>query len=396
MPGTIIQQSLTAEQTQRRLGGGIDLRLKHDGFNWLTDLAVQHQRATFADSAPEFSAPYDDSLAALTLTAQSGVELSRGSWSFAGGADLRQLRPRGSVLNDSTPRSQTFGGVYASAALRTAWARSGFVQLSVAARGDAGSGVGHAVLSPKAVVSAGRGGWSVSASWSESFSPPTLGDLFFQEGVQVKANPDLRPERVRNELSLSVALREQPVLGTAIRASVLGYRADIDDMILWTPNFAYVWSPHNFDINRRGIEGEVADRITAIRSEVGLDAAYSDLTYAGPVFQGQVIYRPHWTGAARFDLDAAGFRAGLTARYVGSRRTGIGSVLNLLPAFTIADFHLSRRFRLGRSSLELSAGVDNLFDQRTTLLVDYPSPGRGWWVGTRIGLGREDQAPVSQ
>ena len=190
---------------------------------------------------------------------------------------------------------------------------------------------------------------------------------------------------------MSAALQEQSLLGSLIRGSITGYRADIDDMILWTPNFAYIWSPHNFDIHRQGLEAEVVDRMPAIGAELGVNAAYSDLIYVGPVFEGQVIYRPHWTGSAHLDLGAPGFRAGLSARYVGTRRTGIGSSLNLLPAFVVADLRLSRRFRLGHGSLELSGGIDNLFDQRTTLLIDYPSPGRGWWVGTRIALGQDGQ-----
>lgn len=391
MPGTIVQQSLTAEQAQRRVGGGGNLRLSRGSLNWVTDFAVQHQRATFVDTAPQFSAPYHDSLTALTLTGQSGIDVAVGPVSVSAGLDLRYLRPRGTTLNDSTPASQTFGGLYLSGVLRRSWGTSGFVQLSAAARGDAGSGVGDPVLSPRLSVAAGKAGWSLAASWSESFSPPTLGDLFFQEGVQVRANPDLRPERVRNEINLTATVPQHQVLGTEVSASLSAYRADIDDMILWTPNFAFVWSPGNFDIARQGIEGEVTDRIPVLHASLGVNAAYSDLRYRGPVYQGQVIYRPHWTGAAHLEVGLLGFRLGGKARYVGVRRTGIGSGLNLLPAFVVADAQLARRFRIGRGTLELTAGIDNLFDQRTTLLIDYPSPGRGWWVGTRIALGQDRQ-----
>jgi iron complex outermembrane receptor protein len=272
------------------------------------------------------------------------------------------------------------------------WGQDGFVQLSLAARGDAGTGIGDPVLSPKIAASAGRGALSLTASWGNSFSPPSLGDLFFQEGVQVGANPNLRPERVRDEITLSAGLREQPLLGSQVRSSLTLYRADIEDMILWSPDFRYIWSPNNYDVTRRGLEGELAIRIPGWQSELGVSAALNELTYAGPVLTGQVIYRPRWTASAHFDQSLFGIRAAVAGRYVGVRRTAIGSDLNQLPAFAVFDLHLSRDFHLGATLLEVSGGVDNLFDERTSLLIDYPAPGRSWWLGTRLSLGQHSPA----
>ncbi len=396
MPGSIVQQSLSAIQRQRRLGAGAEFQLHGTRVSWLTEFGVQHQRATFKDADPPFGGPYHDSVTALNVTAQSGVEFTPGSWTLSSGAELRSLRPRGSALSSSAPESQTYGGAWLSAALRRPWTSRGFLQFTAAARGDGGSGVGNPVISPRLSASAGQRGWSLSASWGHSFSPPSLGDLFFQEGVQVRANPELRPERVRNEVTVSAALSEQPLLGAGIRATVTAYRADIEDMILWSPNFAYVWSPNNFNIDRQGIEAEVTTRFPSLKTELGISGSYNDLTYTGSVLTGQVIYRPRWSANGHLDITALGTRAGLTARSVGPRRTGIGSDLNLLPAYAILDFHLSRRFRLGHLGLELSGGVDNFSDQRTTLLVDYPSPGRSWWLGTRLSLGQDGPGSSDQ
>jgi outer membrane cobalamin receptor len=395
MPGTDVQQTPFATQAQRRLGGGAGLRVRGSAVSWLTDVAVQHQRAEFQDSAPPTGAPYHDSLTALNVTAQSGIDLVRGAWSLSSGIDYRYLRAEGSALTTSAPESQTFGGLWGSVALHRPWGPDGFFQLSLAARGDAGTGIGDPVLSPKAAASAGRGAWSLTATWGSSFSPPALGDLFFQEGVQVRANPDLRPERVRDEITLSAGLREQPLLGALVRATLSAYRADIDDMILWSPDFRYIWSPHNFDVNRRGLEAELTTRFPAWNAELGVSGALNDLTYVGPVLTGQVIYRPRWTANGHFDISLIGVRTGLLVRYVGARRTGIGSELNQLPAFATVDLHLSHGFRLGSTRLEISGGVDNLLDERTSLLVDYPAPGRSWWLGTRLSLGQDGLASES-
>jgi outer membrane cobalamin receptor len=197
---------------------------------------------------------------------------------------------------------------------------------------------------------------------------------------------------VRDEVTLSAGLREQPLFGALVRTTLTAYHADIHDMILWSPDFRYIWSPHNFDVNRQGLEAELATRFPARNAELGLSGALNELTYVGPVLTGQVIYRPRWTASGHLDLALIGVRTGVLARYVGARRTGIGSELNQLPAFVTVDLHLSRGFRLGRTRLEVSGGVDNLFDERTSLLVDYPAPGRSWWLGTRLSLGQDGPA----
>lgn len=395
MPGTVVQPTPTATQGQRRWGAGAALRVGSSTTTWSSDLGVQRQRASFSDSAPPAGPPYHDSLTALNVTGSSGVDLTRGEWSLSAGVDGRYLEPEGTALTSAAPGSQTFGGLWASAAIHRGWASDGFIQLSVAGRGDAGTGIGDPVFSPKVAASAGRGWWSLTASWGSSFSPPSLGDLFFQEGVQVRANPDLRPERVRNEIALSAALQEQPLLGTLIRATVTGYHADIEDMILWSPDFRYIWSPNNYDVNRDGLEGELVARIPGWSGELGVNGTLNDLTYTGPVLTGQVIYRPRWTAGGHFTIAVMRVKTGIAVRFIGSRRTAIGSDLNSLPAFAVCDLHLSRDFRFGSLQLEVSGGVDNLFDQPATLLVDYPSPGRSWWLGTRLSLGPEGPASES-
>lgn len=387
MPGTIVQQSLSATQAQRRVSGGVSSRADLGGVTWTVDAGVQRQHAGFRDSLPPFGGAYDDSLRATTVEVQSAAAVVRGAFDGSVGVDLRLLDVDGSALAATAPGSRHYGGLWTSLALRRPWGTDGTVQLSAGARGDVGSGVGDAVVSPKVTVGAQRGAWGVTASWGMSFSPPSLGDQFFQEGVQVRANPNLAPERVRSEFTLALELREQRVLGAAVRAALTGFAANVDGMILWTPDFRYVWSPANFNIRRRGAEAELGVRLPNGRAGLTMNGAFTDMTYTGEVLTGQVVYRPRWTGNVRADAEVASVRAAASFRAVGARRTAIGSPLNQLPAFAVFDLSLARAFALGSTVLELRGGVDDLFDRRAALIVDYPSPGRTWWLGTRLTVG---------
>ena len=61
--------------------------------------------------------------------------------------------------------------------------------------------------------------------------------MYFQEGVQVRPNPLLAPERVKSEWSLFLEARE---VGPASLNAGIGlnlFAADISGMILWSPDF---------------------------------------------------------------------------------------------------------------------------------------------------------------
>ncbi len=45
-----------------------------------------------------------------------------------------------------------------------------------------------------------RGRTALTLAVGSAVTPPVLADLFFREGVGVRLNPDLRPERVRWEV----------------------------------------------------------------------------------------------------------------------------------------------------------------------------------------------------
>ncbi len=278
-----------------------------------------------------------------------------------------------------------------------AWARAGHVRelghgvrldFGAAVRADRHDLLNGTTVSPAVDATLAHEGLTLDLRWSRGFSPPGLGDLFFQEGVLVEPNPDLRPERVRGELSASVTHAWS--LGRAAgRLHGMVYRADLDDMILWFPDHRFVWSPDNYDVTRRGLElGATVDLSTfAGTHSLSAGAAWSEVEYTGPVLDGQVAYRPRFTADLSLRLTVRGVTLVPAATHVGERRTLPGSTLNALGGYTVLDAGIAIPVALGKAPGRLEFAVNNLLDERASLLADYPLPGRGWSTRIRIGAG---------
>jgi outer membrane receptor protein involved in Fe transport len=230
-----------------------------------------------------------------------------------------------------------------------------------------------------------RGALSVFATWGNAFAPPSLADLFFQEGVQTQSNPALAPERVRNEVTAGVRLARKALGAVYASGELTAFRADVDGMILWFPDFRFVWRPDNFNVRRRGAEAQFSGGLLDDALAVRVHATYANVEYAGPVLSGQVIYRPKWSGVSTLSARLpAGLNADATWRETGRRSTNIGSLLNTLPAFGMLDLALRRSFPMRQATVDARVGVDNALDRHAAMLPDYPFPGRGWTVSLRV------------
>ena len=352
---------------------------------------LQWQRAEYIDPSPPFGRAYE------TLTRVRRAELALEGW-WRPGASGEALR-----AGLHAARLDVDSNVLTARALDLdelgAWARAGrgwdpgrgvHLDLGAGIRADHHALVDGITASPAVDATLTRAGLTLDLRWGRGFSPPGLGDLFFQEGVLVEPNPDLRPERIRGELTATLAQRWSlgPAAGE-VRATA--YRADIVDMILWFPDHRFVWSPDNYDVARRGLEvGATADVAAFGHTHtVTVNAAWSDVEYTGAVLDGQVAYRPRFTA----DLSVGiGLPAGITlnpsAAHVGERRTVPGSPLNALPAYTLFDAGIAIPLVLGKRAGRLDLAITNLLDARAALLADYPLPGRGWSTRIRIEAGR--------
>ncbi|MBT8395785.1 MAG: TonB-dependent receptor [Gemmatimonadetes bacterium] len=383
-PGTIAQPSISGSQDHRMDGASLRIKADADRTGGSFLLSLQSQRAEYRDPAPPFGQAYDQT------TRVSQRELAADMWRRAGQATVRA----GVVSRRLHVRADALRLPASTMEERGAWSRLEFsAPVSPITRLDAKVGlrldrhdlVKGTSVSPSASVSLNFPRTRMEVGFRQAFSPPNLGDLFFQEGVQVKANPDLRPERVPRELSLSLTHRLE-LSGATLEARASAYQGDIDDMILWSPDFQFVWSPGNHDVSRRGLEVGASlgiPRLDRTHTIVG-HLAWSHVEYRGEVLSGQVAYRPRFSGELVGTMDMEFGAATLRLSHIGSRRALAGSSLNTLSPYSILDLGFEVPIHLGRSQARVETTLSNLLDERATLLVDYPLPGRGWAIRLHI------------
>lgn len=380
--GPTAQPSQTGEQEHRRTGSRVQVELGDDGMGARASASTQKQRASYRDPAPPFGAAFDHS-----ARADRGDVSAESWWSHSRlGVRAGFMVARQTI--DATPIPNLL-----SVAERAVWGRIDAAHSFPWS--DAGARIGlrldqhdlveNLTVSPALEVDLVRGASRLDISLRRAFAPPGPSDLFFQEGVLVRPNPDLRPERIDAEVVVAGSRRGRAgAIDLEVRAEV--FRADVTDQILWFPDFQFIWSPANFDVRRDGMEAglSVSLPILGHLHFVSAQASLTRVEYAGEALSGQVAYRPRMTA----DLAVRGpVRAGewsLQARTIGERRSVPGTALNSLPGYTTLDVGLSWPVAFQRLHGRIDVAVSNLFDTPAGLLADYPLPGRGWTLRVHL------------
>ncbi len=388
LPGPVPAPDPTARKHDGRLSGAVSARAVRGPFQWSANLAAdrEHTRDQSRDSS--VGPPYDDVVHATSVTAAAAGTLAGPIVALSMGAEARSIQLAATALTAAAPKAQDDEGVWTQLRATRLLGTGLLVAADAGVRVDRNSLIGGVIASPHVGGSLARGSLFASVSTGRSYSPPTLADQYFHEGVLVRPNPSLRPEEVRGDIEGRLGIRDMdlgPAMGGArFTGEIALYRADVGGMIQWFPDYRFVWSPQNVNVHRRGWDASTALAFPAVGAT--LSAGVSDVAaeYAGPVVGGQVAYRPRVTADLRAALTRTRFHAEITSRYVGDRRTTQGSPLNTLRGYWVSDVHGTVRVLTGAWPLDVVGGVDNALDRRAALLFDYPYPGRTWSVGIRL------------
>jgi len=386
--GSIVQPSLTGRDDEHHASAALELLSARGAFAFDGSASLARDRTHFSDPTPPFGSAYDDVLDATearvaAATTASGTIGAATPASLTLGADARQLDVSATSLASNAPRSQRIAGAYTNVRLSRDLGAVG-VAASFADRVDHDDLIAATVSSPRASVELSRGIASLSASIGNGYSPPSLADQFFHEGVLVRANPGLAPERTRGETELRAAMRDVTLGAATLSGDAAVYRADVDGMILWSPDFRFIWSPLNVDVHRSGWQLAARFAVPAAWGfNIGANVDHSAVTYTGAGQTGQVIYRPRLTAKISEAIARRYARVELETRYVGNRRTVAGTDLNDLAPYWLTDVRLVVPVVRAAWRLDAALGVENLFDRPASMLVDYPFGGRRWTVGLR-------------
>ncbi|HEX5003860.1 MAG TPA: TonB-dependent receptor [Gemmatimonadales bacterium] len=363
LPGAIGNETphATASDWSAFLGLTVDGRSTWSG-------SLQYLGSDVADPDPPLAAPYAvhsrGVSGTLDWTLHGGLALL--GWGGTGelGAAARHDRYEGDVVTADAQFSR--GSIRASGSLNPSeespWT------LRPSARLDLWTGSSGPLGSARLDVLWRRGSTAFHGSAGSAVSAPALADLFFREGVGVVLNPGLRPERVRWEVEVG-ATQQWELLGRPATASVRGYYGLVDDMILWSPGVGFIWSPRNYDVIRRGVEGSLSIRPAATVT-VEAQGAWTPITYDVPG-GAQVQYRPRASWGAAATWTGGKWGADARWRWVGERYPNPGGV-NPRPAFGLMDVGAERSI----GAAVVRADIRDLFDTRAEFLAGYPTPGR--------------------
>ena len=236
----------------------------------------------------------------------------------------------------------------------------------------------------------------VRASAGSGFKEPSFFENF--DSPFSAGNPDLRPERT---FSVEAGLEQELVPGV-VRAGLTGYVQRFRDLIQFTFVPPRPGGPNYFNVaaaNANGIEALLEAGSGTVRGSVAYTRLWTEVTDAGfdageaaTFVEGErLLRRPEDAVTARLETTvAARARIGATLTWAGPRddiRFGQFPEPNRrveLPAYTTFDLSSVVTVltgRRGRPSLELTARVENLFDEEYEQSVGFPARGRGVFVG---------------
>lgn len=379
LPGKSFAPSPSARQSATRSQASLAWRRAEPGFQMGATLFGTLDEARFEDPDPALGLPFD------TRTRLSGgglkTDVTRrwpGAWrpEVGGGLDGEYQRVNSGALGERAPRDRAEVSAFLHGAVTLPFGSAApTISLAVRAHRDGLSGVWRPTH--EVGVAWARGPVSLHITQRSAFSPPSLGDQYFREGVAVVPNPDLRPERVPSEWEAGVAFAGGRAVG--LSGGLSAFRGDIAGMIVWQPDFRFVWSPRNIDVRRDGLEAWLGADVTLREGGVlKVKAEYSlvRITYdRGDPEPVQILYRPRHTAAVRADLDMGAWSGGGSAHYLGARFP-VPSPVNELPGFWSIDLSVRRSWRWAGGRVRTALRVDRLLDQTDALIFGFPQPGR--------------------
>jgi vitamin B12 transporter len=241
----------------------------------------------------------------------------------------------------------------------------------------------------------------VRASAGSGFKEPSFFETFdtqFSLG-----DPDLRPERT---VSFEAGIEQDLIRGVA-RIGVTGFAQRFRDLIQFTFVPPEPGGPNYFNVaaaDANGIEAVLQAGTGTVRGTVSYTHLWTEVTDAGfdagdaaTFVQGErLLRRPDDAISAQLETTAIErARLGATLTWSGPRddiRFGQFPDPNErveLPGYTTLDLSgvVTVLFeRRGRPGLELTARVENVFDEEYEQSVGFPARGRGLFIGASTGV----------
>jgi iron complex outermembrane receptor protein len=224
---------------------------------------------------------------------------------------------------------------------------------------------------------------TVKALYGHAFRAPNLFELYYQDGISSKANPQLHPESIR---TLELVLEQH--IGRKFRAagSVYSYRVRQQITQAMDPDDGFIVFANSGRIRAQGLELDLeAKDVCGIDTRVSYALQETKSITTGAF----LVNSPRYIAQLNLFVPLFGVKggAGLEARYMSSRKTLNNGEVGSFGLINITGF-----YRKLPANLELSAGIFNIFNKQHSdpggaehIQDALKQDGRTFWV--RLGYG---------
>jgi len=235
------------------------------------------------------------------------------------------------------------------------------------------------------------------AFYKRMFRMPTFNDLYYTDLGNISLKPEYATQynigfNANNDVSWTVC-----------RLSVDIYHNEITDKIIAVPkgNSQYRWMMMNIGkVNIDGADVNISlEKNTPALFDYRLNINYTyqkalDMTDpsdngAKGTYKGQISYIPRHSGSVIAQAGISSWNACYSFIYVGERYHVSANIpQNYEPAWYTHDMELTKHIDIqkGRVGLDISAEINNMFDQQYDVVLNYPMPGRNYKLILRLTL----------
>ncbi len=231
----------------------------------------------------------------------------------------------------------------------------------------------------------------IRAFYKKIFRLPTFNEIFY--AVIGSGISRLRPEYpTQYNIGVTYSKAFKNAFITHINGQVDVYYNEIKDKIVAIPTASsYRWTMMNIGMVKiKGLETSISADLNwtkELKSEVRLSYTYQqarDYTYPelgsngqhDVSYKGQIPYIPWHSGSAILSTNYKSWGLNYSFIYSGERYTSSDNDRDyyVLPWYT-HDLSLRKSFRWKRKELQLTAEVNNLFNQQYDIVLNHPMPG---------------------
>ena len=215
--------------------------------------------------------------------------------------------------------------------------------------------------------------WHLSVG--EAYVTPTFTELYWGKW----SNPDLKPE---SAVAYETGVRFK---NNFITGEVNYFKKDVNNFIAWDDAKE---ESYNIDkVNTSGIE-LILDKRLNKRLSANLNYTYTDAR--DDKTEERLEDKPYHKANLDLTYEREDLNLLLSGKYTGERESSywdpntFKTVETTLPSHFIVDLKVSNDFEIKEQKVNLSFGINNLFDKDYAVIEKYPMPERNYMLSTEL------------